>query len=129
MTEKQKKYSDAASGWKSGKYSTVAECARVFGVDRKIFHQGLITRDGNFLGKGNFSSVFSLEEEKRIADHIKYMSEIGFGASWHTLRLLLQEALLALKAACPARLTGYEDSGQLPNRSYVRRFASQHNTP
>ena len=126
MTEKQKKYVDATAGWKSAKYSTVAECAHYFGVDRTILHHGLITQDGNFPGKGNSFSVLSLEEEKRIADHIVYMSEIGFGASWLTLRLLLQEALLALKAACPGRVTGYENSGHLPNLFYAWRFAAQH---
>ena len=39
--------------------------------------------------------------------------------------VIIQELLIAVTAANPTRKTGYEDTGHLPNMSYVRRFADR----
>ena len=59
--------------------------------------------------------------------HILYMASIGYGESWTTLQLLLQQVLNRIKSANPTRLTGLEDRGQLPTISWVRRFTERHN--
>ena len=61
-----------------------------------------------------------------MANHVRYKAAIGYGESWETLRLLVQEILLKIKAANPLRITGLEKTGQLPNMSWVRRFAERH---
>ena len=43
------------------------------------------------------------------------------------LQLLIQEILLRVTEANPGRTTGWEEVEQLPNRSWVRRFAERHN--
>ena len=43
------------------------------------------------------------------------------------LQSLVQESLLALKEANPDRQTGYEETGQLPNKDYVRRMVTRNN--
>ena len=55
------------------------------------------------------------------------MSEIGYGCSWLSLRLLLQEVFLSLKATNQSRITGFEEFGQMPDLSFTRRFAERHN--
>ena len=43
------------------------------------------------------------------------------------MQLLIQEILLRVTEANPGRKTGWEEVEQLPNRSWVRRFAERHN--
>ena len=43
------------------------------------------------------------------------------------LQALIQEILLAVKTANPDRVTGYEKSGQMPNRQFVRRLVERNN--
>ena len=84
-------------------------------------------RAGIVPGKGNRTAVLSQAEENKIWDHLVYMSEIGDGASWNSVRLLLQEALISLKPVSLSRMSGYKNSGQMPNMSFVKRFAERHN--
>ena len=123
----QREYETAAKAWMRGEHISVAECAKKFQVDRRILHAGIVQRGGKFPGSEKISSVLSSSEEKKIYDHVVYMSEIGYGCSWLSLRLLLQEALLSLKAANPSRATGFEEKGQMPDKSFARRFAKRHN--
>ena len=125
--DKRAKYTAAAKDWARGKFSSVAACARAHGVDRRILHEGVVKRGGEFRGSGQTSSVLENHEEEMIVRHVKHMAEIGYGASWITLKKLIQEILLSLKSANPNRITGLEDQGQLPSQSWVRRFAAQNN--
>ena len=127
MEEKRRRYEDAANSWMRGENYSVAACARKFGLDRKILHQGIVKRGGKFPGKGNFSSVLSPTEERKVYNHVVHMSEIGNGPSWFSLRLLLKEVLLSMKAVNPNRITGFENTGQMPDLSFTRRFADCHN--
>ena len=96
-------------------------------MDRRILHEGIVKRGGEFRGSGHTSLVLEQHEEEMIVTHVKHMAKIGYGASWNTLRLLLQEILLSLKSANANRITGLEDKGQLPSISWVRRFAARNN--
>ena len=124
VTERLRK---AAIAWGTGKYSSIAICAKEFQVNRKHLHKGVMQTGGLFPGSGQFSKILSKEEEGRIAAFVKYSAQIGYGLSWPSLRLVVQELLLSLKSANPSRITGLEDHGQLPSRGWVRRFAERHN--
>ena len=68
-----------------------------------------------------FEKKFEIFDLEKL--HHVYMSEIVAGASWNSQHLLLQEALISLKAVNPSRMSGYESSGQMPNMFFVKRFA------
>ena len=125
--EKREKYTPAVKDWAKGLFPSVAACARAHGVDRRILHEGVVKRGGEFRGSGHTSLVLEQHEEKMIVTHVKHMAKIGYGASWNTLRQLLQEILLSLKSANSNRITGLEEKGQLPSISWVRRFAARNN--
>ena len=91
-----------------------------------MLYTGIVKRNGEFPGSGKFTTVLSPEEEKKVYNLIVHISEIGFGPSWLTLRLLLQEVLISLKAVNPSRITSFESTGQMPSIPFVRRFASRH---
>ena len=124
--DKQGQYEAAARSWLQGNHKSVAECARVFEVDRRVLYAGIVKRNGEFPGSGKFTTVLSPKEETKVYNHIVHMTEIGFGPSWSTLRLLLQEAMHSLKAVNPNRITGFESRGQMPSIPFVRRFADRH---
>ena len=94
-------------------------------MDRRILHEGVVKRGGEFRGSGHTSLVLEQHEEEMIVTHVKHMAKIGYGASWNTLRLLLQEILLSLKSENTNRITGLEDKGQLCSISWVRRFGAK----
>ena len=79
-----------------------------------------------FDGRGPMQKVLRPEEEIMVVRHVLYKASIGYGESWNTLRLLLQQVLTRIKSANPQRLTSLEDRGQLPTISWVRRFAERH---
>ena len=100
-----------------GLFPSVGACARAYGVDSRILHEGVVKRGGEFRGSGHTSLVLEQHEEEIIVTHVIHMAKIGNGASWNTLRQLLQEILLSLKSANSNRIIGLEDKGQLPNIS------------
>ena len=55
-----------------------------------------------------------------------WRAQIGYGVDWEMLPLLIQEVLLSVYKSNPERVTGLEDANQLPNLSYVCRFAERH---
>ena len=83
--EKRMKYETAAKSYLKGNHNSVCECARVFGVDRRVLYTGIVKRNGEFPGSGKFTTVLSPEEEKKVYNHIVNISEIGFEPSWLTL--------------------------------------------
>ena len=66
------------------------------------------------------------DEETKIKDHVIWRAQIRYGVDWEMLSLLIQEVLLSVTKSNPERVTGLEDTNQLPNLSYVRRFAERH---
>ena len=93
------------------------------GVKYKSLHAGIITRGGEFEGQGGKLTGFTPDEEAIIVFHILYKAAIGYGESWKSTRLLLQQVLTRIVAANPQRVTGLEHQGQLPSQSWVSRFA------
>ena len=88
---------------------------------------GIVKRAGEFKGTGRRSQVLTDKEEERLKAHILYKAEIGYGESWKTLQTILQLVLLEIKKTDPERITGFEEQGQRPNISWVRRFAARNN--
>ena len=86
----------------------------------------MVKNGGEFQGSGKFTDRLSPEEEKKVTDHVKWRASISYGVDWPMLRLLLQEVLVAVTRSNPERITGLEEKGQLPDISYVRRFAECH---
>ena len=87
----------------------------------------LHTTGAEYKGSGGSNKVLSLEEENLIVSHLKWRASVGCGMSWDQLASLIQEVLLAVTASNPDRVTGHEKTGQLPNKSFVRRLAERHN--
>ena len=53
--------------------------------------------------------VFTAEEEKMVVSHVMYKASIGYGDSWNTLWLLLQQVLTKITIANPQQVTGLEE--------------------
>ena len=66
------------------------------------------------------------QEEQRIVDNVLWKGNIGYGVTWEMLQSLIQECLVAVKKVSPDRVTGLEETGQLPDRSWVRRFTARY---
>ena len=127
-TKKLKERMQAASvDWANNRFSTLKECAEYHGVKYKSLHAGIVARGGEFEGQGRKLKVFTVDEEVTIVGHILYKAAIGYGESWKSTRLLLQQVLTSIVAANPQRVTGLENQGQLPSQSWVSRFAKRHN--
>ena len=62
-----------------------------------------------------------------VTKHVKWRASVGCGLTWGGLQKLVQEILIAATTSNPDRVTGYEDQGQLPNMSWVRRFSERNN--
>ena len=119
------KFKLAFKAMKDGKFKSARKCAAHFGVSRATLRRYLKCGDPDFKGVGRRSSTFTQEEEKKIIDHIVWKQEIGCGLTLEQLGLLVQEVLLGLKEANPDRVTGFEETNQLPYYNWVRRFAER----
>ena len=111
----------------AGKYKNINQAAKDYDIKYKTLWKGMVKRGGEFPGSGTFSSRLSPEEEKKVVNFAKMRASIGYGVDWEMLRLVLQEVLQAVKKSNPERITGLEECGQLPPKSWVRRFAERHN--
>ena len=109
-----------------GKFKSLRKCATHHKVPVSTLYRLLTTGD-EFQGSGPTLACLSMEEEAAIIQHVKFRAQIGCGVDFGQLQLLIQESLLALKSANPDRDTGYESSGQLPNKDFVRRMVERHN--
>ena len=109
-----------------GKFKSLRKCATHHKVPISTLYRLLTTGD-EFQGSGRTLACLSLEEESAIIQHVKFRAQIGCGVDFGQLQLLIQESLLALKSANPDRKTGYESSGQLPNKDFVRRMVARNN--
>ena len=87
----------------------------------------LVDSYDDFHGSGKSSSVLKPDEEELIINHVKWRASVGCGLTWRGLQKLIQEILIAAKVSNPARLTGYENQGQMPNIHMVRRLADRYN--
>ena len=125
---KKTTFSKAIGEFKEGKFKSLRSCARFYKVAYTTLHR-LMTNPtcDEYKGSGKNSKCLTLEEESKIMDHLKWRASTGCGVNYSQLQSLIQEVLLAVKEANPDRVTGYEDSGQMPERSFIRRLISRHN--
>ena len=127
--EKLKKktvFDKAVADMHRGKFKSLRKCAAYHKVPLTTLHRLLCNGD-QFQGSGKTLDCLSLEEEAVILRHVKWRAQIGCGVDFGQLQSLVQESLLALKAANPDRQTGYEETGQMPNKDYVRRMVARNN--
>ena len=124
--EKKIRFKQAADDLLAGKFKNIRQAAQAYNISYGVLWAGMVKRGGEFQGSGQFTERLSLEEEQKVVDHVKWRASIGYGVDWAMLRLLLQEVLLAVTRSNPERTTGLEKLGQLPDISYVRRFAERH---
>ena len=71
-------------------------------------------------------TVFSEDEEKKIADYIRHQSKYGFGLSFFELQRTVQELAEGLGSANPARVFPESWSKFLPEKHFVYNFARRH---
>ena len=116
----------AARSFYAGEHANLRQTALSYGVNYNTLYHGIVKRGGEFRGSGNFTSRLTRDEEKKIKDHVIWRAQIGYGVDWEMLSLLIQEVLLSVTKSNPERVTGLEDANQLPNLSYVCRFAERH---
>ena len=108
-----------------GKFN-VSEAAKHYKVPRTTLRD-IINRGDEFQGSGKKLKCLTFEEEQAIVGHVRWKAGIGCGVNWQQLQSLIHEVLLGIKIANPNRMTGYEESGQVPNMQFVRRLAERHN--
>ena len=119
-------FSRAVSAFLGGKFKSVTKCAEFYKIPRTTLRD-LINNGDEYRGSGRKLRCLTPEEEPEIVKHVKMRASIGCGVDWQQLQSLVQEVLLAVKKSNPDRITGYEQSGQLPNIQFVRRLADRHN--
>ena len=123
--EKKEKFEKAIDDVLSGRIPNIKAAAKAHGLQPSSLRYCL--DKGGYQGHPGFKSKSLTEqEETKIIEFIKWKKSIGYGMSWEHLQHLLQESMLALTRADPTRVTGHEKTGQLPHRSWVRRFAARH---
>ena len=118
-------YKKAIREFEAGKFKSLRKCSTFHNVPISTLHRLLQTGD-TFKGSGKSLNCLSHGEEMTIINHVKWRSKIGCGVDFSQLESLVQESLLALKSANPDRQTGYEETGQRPDRSFVRRMVERH---
>ena len=119
-------YAKAKTDLEAGKFKSVRQCAAFYKLPSSTLHRLLLQSD-DYQGSGRKSSCLSIEEEKVIIKHVKWRSQIGCGVDYSQLQSLVQKSLLALVSVNPSRKTGYESTGQRPNRFFIRRLVERHN--
>ena len=118
------KFDAALKDFEKGTFKSILQCAAHHKVAYSTLHRLLTNIQSNgFVGSGRKQICLSEKEEDKILQHVKWRASVGYGVNWHQLTLLIQEVLIAVKSVNPTRKTGYEDSNQLPNIDFVRRFA------
>ena len=121
--QQKEKLKMAAQDFLAGKFSNLRQAAQHYGVYYGTLYKVLNKNGGEFKGTGQFSQQLSAEEEKKIVAHVKWRQEIGYGLDWQGLQRLIQEILVRVTQSNPDRVTGLESWGQLPEATWVRRFA------
>ena len=119
-------YKKAIKEFEAGRFKSLRKCSTFHNVPISTLHRLLKTGD-TFKGSGKTLGCLSYDEEMTIINHVKWRSKIGCGVDFSQLESLVQESLLALKSANPDRQTGYEETRQRPERSFVRRMVERHN--
>lgn len=77
-------------------------------------------------GRGRVSKVFSLKQEVELVEFVQNRADLGCGLDFDQLQVVIQEVLLKLKSLNPSKMTGFEATGQLPEKTYVYRLVKRH---
>ena len=119
-------YETACQQYQQGQFKSIFEASKHFRLPYSSLHKYLVFGD-SFIGKGRKSQVLTIEEEQKIVAHVIYRQKIGCGMTFLQLQLLVQEVLVAVTAANPARSSPYGDKGHFPDRFFARRLATRNN--
>ena len=123
--EKRNKYRNALNELRDGKWKSVNACAKFHGVASRTLHT-LHSTGQEYKGSGRKLTVFSEEEEKKIATYIRHQAKYGFGLSYFELQRTIQELAEGLKASNPTRKFPEAWSQFLPDKTFVHNFARRH---
>ena len=123
---KKNKFGEALRDCEKGTFSSIKKAAAYHKVPYTTLFN-LFTKGDTYQGSGRQFGCLSSSEELEIINHVKWRASVGCGVNFQQLQLLIQEVMLAIKQANPARITSYESSNQLPHRMFVRRLAERHN--
>ena len=118
MREAKKKYEKGGSSI----FKIAKELAIPYSTLQDYIQNGTCVK-----GRGRKSIVMSDAEEQKVVQFVIKRAELGCGVGWDQLRNIIQEVLISLCNANPNRSSTFEQSGHLPNRSFVRRFAERQN--
>ena len=77
----------ALQAYNADLYPSVRQCALAFRVCISTFNNLVKDPDKKYVGKGRVSTVFSSDEEDRIARHIKERMQIGCGMDIMQVRM------------------------------------------
>ena len=123
---KKAQFVKATKAFNSGKFKSLRKCAEHYKIPKSTLHD-LVVGASEFKGSGKKLHCLTPIEESKIVNHVKWRASIGCGLDWRQWQSIIQEVLLEVKEANPERITGYENTGQLPNIMFVRRLAERHN--
>lgn len=92
---KKRQFDLAIAAYKNGDFESYNSCAKHFGVNYSSLRR-LILTDEEYVGTGAISKVFTAEEEQKLSDHLKRMSQIGCGYTHSDVQDAMQELLSSI---------------------------------
>ena len=101
-------------------------CAKKHNVSKTTLIS-LVKSGETFKGRGNVLTVLSKEEENKLCNLIIQKLKLGYSLTFFELRHLIQEALIRLCKANPARTSPWENENHFPNGNFVYNFAARNN--
>ena len=123
--EKTLKFRKALDELREGKWKSIAGCAKAHGLsDRTLQH--LYKTGQDYRGAGKTLTVFTEDEEMKIATYIRHQCKFGFGLSYFELQRTIQELAEGLSAANPHRKFPEAWAKFLPEKWFVYNFAKRH---
>ena len=126
LDQKKRQAQKAVNAFHRGEFKSLRGCAKFYKIPKSTLYD-LVTTGSEFQGPGRKLRCLTPDEESKIVSHVKWRASVGCGLEWRQLQSIIQEVLLGVKSANPDRITGYEDTAQLPNVDFCRRLALRHN--
>ena len=91
--DKKQAYKQAGEEFLQGKFKSIFEASKHYHLCYSSLYRYQVNGD-SFAGRGRKSQVLSVDEEKKIVDHVKYRQKIGCGMTYLQLQLVIQEVLI-----------------------------------
>ena len=123
--EKRLKYRKALDELSEGKFKSVNSCAKAHGIPARTLYT-LHSTGQDYRGSGKALTVFTKEEEEKIATYIRHQVKYGFGLSYFELQRTIQELAEGLSKSNPRRKFPETWSKLLPEKYFVYNFAMRH---